>query len=190
MKLVAGLGNPGRHYEGTRHNVGFEVVDRLAAEAGDVSAAKKFEALAYDVVRPGEKLLLLKPQTYMNLSGRSLKAAADFYRTPPEDILVVCDDMNLPPGSIRLRASGSAGGQNGLKDILTHFGTEAVPRLRIGVGRPKGRMTDVDYVLSSPRGDEAEELRLGVALAADAVREWAGSGIDRAMNKFNVKPTA
>lgn len=187
MKLVAGLGNPGKHYEGTRHNVGFDAIDRLASPAAE-KPTKKFDALVTEAFRGDEKLVLLKPQTYMNLSGRSLKAAADFYKTATESILVVCDDMNLPPGTVRLRAGGSAGGQNGLKDIIRHFGTEAVPRLRIGVGRPTGRGTDVDYVLSAPRGEEAERVALGVALAADAIETWAAEGIERAMNVFNAKP--
>ncbi|MEM1062441.1 MAG: aminoacyl-tRNA hydrolase [Planctomycetota bacterium] len=188
MKLIAGLGNPGTKYEGTRHNVGFAAVDRVAADHATEKPSRKFEALLTEVFRGPEKWALLKPQTYMNLSGRSLRAAADFYRVEPEDILVVCDDMNLPPGTIRLRGSGSAGGQNGLKDVITHFGTEAVPRLRIGVGRPKGRVADIDFVLSAPRGDDAEEITLGIALAADAVVDWAEHGIDRAMNTYNVKP--
>ena len=147
MKLVVGLGNPGAEYRRTRHNVGFDVVVELARRLVAPAPQRKFDGDLVEAFSRGERLLLLAPTTYMNDSGRSVGAAVEFYKLPAEDVLIVCDDLNLEPGRLRLRAGGSAGGQNGLKDIFRRLGTDAVPRLRVGIGRPPGRMTATDYVL-------------------------------------------
>ncbi|MBA3314374.1 MAG: aminoacyl-tRNA hydrolase [Planctomycetota bacterium] len=188
MKLVVGLGNPGPEYQRTRHNVGFEVVEELVRRHANTSPQRRFDAEAVEIFLDAEKVLLLSPLTYMNLSGRSVGAAIDFYKLPPENALVVCDDLNLEPGRLRLRADGSAGGQNGLKDIFRRLGTEAVPRLRIGIGRPPGRMTATDYVLGKFTEQERVDFDLVVAKAADGVEQWVRGGIMAAMNAVNAKP--
>ena len=151
---------------------------------------RRFDGEVVEVFLGGEKILLLAPLTYMNLSGRSVGAAVDFYKLPLEDVLIVCDDLNLEPGRLRLRREGSAGGQNGLKDIFRRLGTEQVPRLRVGIGRPPGRMTATDYVLGHFTERERELFGLTVAGAADAVESWARDGIMAAMNVVNAKPAA
>jgi PTH1 family peptidyl-tRNA hydrolase len=190
MKLVVGLGNPGAEYRRTRHNVGFEVIEELARRHAGTAPRRGFDGEVVDVFFEGEKVLLLAPLTYMNLSGRSVGAAVDFYKLPLEDLLIVCDDLNLEPGRLRLRADGSAGGQNGLKDIFRRLGTEAVPRLRVGIGRPPGRMTATDYVLGNFTEQEREVFDLAVAQAADGVELWARDGITAAINAMNPKPAA
>ena len=147
MKIIIGLGNPGLKYAGTRHNVGFDVVDYLAAGKGTSAFREKFEAFVAELKEGDEAVLLLKPLTFMNLSGRALRAALDFYKLPVEQVLVVCDDFNLPLGKLRVRAKGSHGGQNGLRNIQDQLGTDAYARLRIGVGQP-GAGEAVDFVLS------------------------------------------
>ena len=198
MKLVVGLGNPGDRYRGTRHNVGWEVLAELARRhAPDARPESSFEADVLKIaVPPGEgrpvfesaDALLVSPLTYMNLSGRSVAAAAGFYKVQPADVLVVCDDLNLPPGRLRFRGKGSAGGQNGLKDVIARLGTEEFPRLRIGVGRPPGRIDAADYVLARPTPDQRTELDLAVPDAADAVELWLTRGLQAAMNAANAPP--
>lgn len=188
MKLVVGLGNPGPEYRKTRHNVGFEVIEELSRRHAGKSPQRRFDGELTDVFLGGEKVLLLAPLTYMNLSGRSVGAAVEFYKLPPEDVLIVCDDLNLEPGRLRLRAAGSAGGQNGLKDIFRRLGTEELPRLRVGIGRPPGRMTATDHVLGKFTEKEREVFDLSVAQAADAVEKWAREGIAATMNVVNAKP--
>src|SRR5688500_14568131 len=134
MKLIVGLGNPGSKYEGTRHNVGFQVIDRLVRESTAAGPRSKFDGEIWEGALEGEKSLLVKPQTFMNRSGGSVRKAIDFYQIPPGDVLVVCDDFNLPLGQLRIRGSGSDGGQNGLADVIRCLGTLDVPRLRIGIG--------------------------------------------------------
>ena len=190
MKLVVGLGNPGQEYRKTRHNVGFEVVEELARRHASTSAHRRFDGEIVEFFVGPEKVVLLTPLTYMNLSGRSLGAAVDFYKLPLENVLIVCDDLNLEPGRLRLRPEGSAGGQNGLKDIFRRLGTDVVPRLRVGIGRPPGRMTATDYVLSRFSEREREEFTETVARAADAVELWLREGIVAAMNVVNAKPAA
>jgi PTH1 family peptidyl-tRNA hydrolase len=196
MRIVVGLGNPGREYAGTRHNVGFEVIDRLAEKLGlafgagefDRTARNRFDGLAMDGVVPGaagEKVLLLKPTTYMNLSGRSVQAAMAFYQLSPRDVLVVLDDLALPCGKIRLRAGGSSGGHNGLKDIERALATGDYPRLRLGVDAPPPRVAGRDYVLGRFSGAQREAINPAIDRAADATLVWAGSGIQTAMNRFN-----
>jgi peptidyl-tRNA hydrolase, PTH1 family len=185
MKIVVGLGNPGSKYVGTRHNVGFEVLERLARQHSASSVWTKFESELCDIQIDPERLLLLAPQTYMNLSGRAVRGAADFYKVPPQDVLVVCDDINLETGRLRLRGSGTAGGQKGLRNIIEHLGTEEFPRLRIGVGRPPGRMDAAAYVLQRFPSEDREIIDVAVAEAAEGVRLWATQGLEAAMNRLN-----
>lgn len=186
MKLVVGLGNPGSSYEGTRHNVGFEVLGELALRWRADRPKHRFEANLIDVNYQGEKVILAAPQTYMNVSGRSIQQIVKFYQIPLTDMLVICDDMNLKPGQLRLRASGSAGGQKGLLSILQVCGTEAVPRLRIGIGRPPEKMDTTAFVLSRFRKDELTGIDSAVRGAADGVELWIKSGISAAMNIVNI----
>lgn len=194
MKLVVGLGNPGLQYVGTRHNVGYEVVDAVAIKLGFVRsvdefnrlARTKFEGLFLDGTSPsGEKLLLLMPMTYMNNSGRSVQQAAGFYQLPPQDILIVLDDLALPVGRLRIRGSGSSGGHNGLKDIERALGTDQYPRLRIGIDAPPERMPQKDYVLGKFSAGQRTALDPAIARASDAAMTWIDKGIVAAMNEFN-----
>lgn len=185
MKIVVGLGNPGAKYWGTRHNVGFEVVAELAKRHGGSSPTLKNNAELVEVFLAGEKVLLVAPQTFMNLSGQSVWPLVDFYKQPLGDLLVVCDDLNLDTGRLRLRGSGSAGGQKGLQNIIQRLGSEGFPRLRIGIGRPPGRMDAADYVLARFRSEEREAIDHAVLSAADGVELWIKEGCERAMNKIN-----
>lgn len=190
MKLVVGLGNPGKEYHRTRHNVGFAVIEEMARRHATTSVQRRFDAEVVEIFLNGEKTLLMAPLTYMNLSGRSVGAAVDFFKLPLENVLIVCDDLNLEPGRLRMRAEGSAGGQNGLKDIFRRLQSEAVPRLRVGIGRPPGRVSATEYVLGRPLPEEEEDYRLTVASAADGVEQWVLEGIDVTMNNVNTKPAA
>ncbi|MBU0640994.1 MAG: aminoacyl-tRNA hydrolase [Planctomycetes bacterium] len=189
MKLVAGLGNPGPRYAPSRHNVGFGVVDELAQRwSCDVTRyEQRFEALGGEGQVESEKVLLLKPVTFMNLSGRSVGAIWRFYKLAISDVLVVHDDLDLPVGRIRLRTKGSAGGHRGLADVLRHLGTTEVSRLRVGIGRVH-RDATVEYVLSRFAPEEREPIEWAVKRAADAVERWVRAGIEAAMNEFNSKP--
>lgn len=195
MKLVVGLGNPGRDYVGTRHNVGFELIDRLATKLGwtskdadfDRQARAKFEGLAMDGPAAGGKALLLKPATYMNLSGRAVQAAMAFYQCTPADVLVVLDDIALPVGRLRLRGSGSSGGHNGLKDIQRALSTEAYARLRIGIDPRPPQIPQVDYVLGRFTDEQRKALGPTIDRAAEAAIVWMEKGIEPAMNRFNSK---
>jgi PTH1 family peptidyl-tRNA hydrolase len=188
MKIVVGLGNPGAKYRGTRHNVGFEVVAELANRHGGGTPSLKHEAELVEVFAEGEKLPLVAPQTYMNLSGKSVWPLVDFYKLPLEDLLVVCDDLNLDAGRLRLRASGSAGGQKGLSHIIQRLGSEDFPRLRIGIGRPPGRMDAADYVLAKFLSEERDLMEEAIKTAADGVEFWVRDGCEQAMNKINATP--
>ena len=188
-KLVVGLGNPGRQYAGTRHNVGFCLVRRLA-ERWDLGKPRRaFGSLAYDarVARGSQaaRVMMLMPQAYMNRSGQAVRDMAAFYKIGCQDILIVLDDMALPPGRLRARASGSAGGHNGLADVLAMLGSEEVPRLRIGIGPAPEQMDPADYVLSKFRPDEMETIERAIRLAADAVEDWAFEPIAGVMEKYN-----
>lgn len=198
MKLIVGLGNPGREYVATRHNVGFEVLDRFATKLGliskesefDRAARTNFEGLALDgpaTLAGGkqERVLLLKPMTFMNLSGRSVQAARAFYQLSIDDLIIVLDDIALPCGKIRLRQAGSPGGHNGLRDIERALGTDAYSRLRIGIDPPPPRVPQKDYVLG--RFSEEQRKCLGPAIdrSSEALLEWMQNGIVSAMNRFN-----
>lgn len=184
FKLVVGLGNPGPKYQGTRHNVGFELVDRLMAGSGGASFSRKFEGLIAEVEIDHHRVLLLKPETYMNLSGRSVGQAVRFHKLEPDDLMVVCDDLNLPVGKLRIRPGGSDGGQKGLRDIAAHLGTDQFPRLRIGIGEPPPGYA-VDYVLSRFRGSERNVMDDALILASQALAVWTTQGVQAAMNRFN-----
>ena len=187
MKLVVGLGNPGRKYEGTRHNVGFEVVARLARECNAAPPRRKFDGEVSECPLGDEKSLLLAPQTFMNRSGLSVRQALDFYQVALEDLLVVCDEFQLPVGQLRLRPQGTDGGQNGLADVIRVLGTKEFPRLRIGIGPVPDRWDPADFVLGKFTSGEREIIDVEVARAADAVKLWANDGLTAAMNKYNGK---
>ncbi|MFQ5807779.1 MAG: aminoacyl-tRNA hydrolase [Phycisphaerae bacterium] len=186
MKLVAGLGNPGPRYAHTRHNAGYAVVDELARRWGvDVEKYEpRYEALIAEAQVAGQRVLLLKPQPLMNLSGRSLLAAGKFYQLACTDLLIVCDDLDLEAGRLRLRAGGSGGGHKGLENVLLRLASNDVPRLRIGIGKVDKSVTSA-YVLSRFAPDERERIEQAVRTAADAVECWLDGGIDAAMNRFN-----
>ena len=188
MKLVVGLGNPGSSYEWTRHNVGLDVLAELSLRWRGSRPKLRFEALLTEVNYEGQKVLLAAPQTYMNLSGRSVQQIIKFFQSALVDVLVICDDMNLKLGQLRLRASGSAGGQKGLSSILQVCGTENVPRLRIGVGRPPEHMDAATYVLTKFRKDELTVVDSSVRGAATGVELWIREGINAAMNVVNLGP--
>jgi PTH1 family peptidyl-tRNA hydrolase len=184
MKIVVGLGNPGKKYDGTRHNVGFAVVDALAESPGASSFQKRFEANVAELREGDEKVLLLKPETFMNLSGRAVRQAVDFYQLAPADLLVVCDDINLPLGKLRFRARGTHGGHNGLRDIQAHLGTTEYPRLRIGVDAPQEDGA-IDHVLGRFRSSEKPIIREAIEAAVQGVVLWVREGIEPCMNQFN-----
>ena len=185
MKLLAGLGNPGHAYDGTRHNVGFDVLAILARRCGSPVRRARFQGETAQVTIRGRPALLLWPLTWMNLSGASVLAARDFYKIDHDDILVLCDDFQLPTGTLRLRASGSAGGQNGLADVLARLGTTGIPRLRIGIGPVSAGWKTADFVLGRFPKHEREAVDVTLERAADAAEEWAALGIEAAMNRYN-----
>lgn len=181
IRLIAGLGNPGREYEQTRHNIGFLVVDHLAAQFGSTwEKSSKWGA----ILAKFREVILVKPMTYMNRSGEPLGAIGHFYKIEPPEILIVLDDLALPPGRLRLRARGGAGGHNGLESILAQFGTEEIPRLRIGIGAPP-RDSSVDYVLSRFLDEEKALVASTIDHAAEAVKWAIDKGLVSAMNNFN-----
>lgn len=188
MKLVVGLGNPGQKYSGTRHNAGFEVLAYLARRYDIGRPKAKFNAEVAETIIKNQKTILLSPLTFMNLSGQSVRAAVDFYKLPVADILVICDDMNLDVARLRFKPSGSAGGQNGLKDIIQKLGTQDFGRLRVGVGRPPPNWDAADFVLGKFSNEDQAEMEVGIAKAADAVETWVELGIQAAMNQFNAGP--
>ena len=184
--LVVCLGNPGLRYEGTRHNAGFMTADALAKKLNVRIDRARFKALTGRCVIGGEGVLLMKPQTYMNLSGEAAAQAAAFYKIPPERVLVVSDETALPIGALRVRTRGSAGGHNGLKSLIACLGTEDFPRVRLGVGAPPHPDYDMaDWVLSVFRNEDAERMHDAAARAADAVVCYISEGADRAMNRYN-----
>ncbi len=192
-RIVLGLGNPGRRYVGTRHNVGFEVLETLRRRWGGTPRTAFSSEIVETVFRPGgeeTRALLVAPQTYMNRSGQAAQKVVSFFKLPLDCVLVVMDDMALPTGAIRLRADGSAGGHNGLNDIQRALGGSAVPRLRIGIGAAPGPIDPADYVLGRFTAEELETIRPAVETAADAVETWAQEGINRAMDTYNRRPDA
>ncbi|MEX2140845.1 MAG: aminoacyl-tRNA hydrolase [Pirellulales bacterium] len=187
MKIVIGLGNPGRKYAGTRHNVGFVVVEELARRFAAAAAKANFQAAVAEASIAGEKVLLVCPQTFMNLSGTTAVQVRDFYKLSDADLLVVCDDFALPLGRLRIRPQGSGGGQKGLADIIRRLGADNVPRLRIGVGPLPTGWDGADFVLGRFAKSELPEMELAIVRAADAVELWTREGIAAAMNKYNAE---
>jgi PTH1 family peptidyl-tRNA hydrolase len=187
MKLIVGLGNPGRRYRETRHNVGFMAVGKLAVRLSAVSAKSQFDGEVAEGRLSGEKVILLCPSTYMNNSGRSVRKAVDYYRLELDDLLVACDDFNLELGQLRLRAKGSGGGQKGLTDIIRVLGSENIARMRIGIGSPPAGWDIPDYVLSTFKTDEKPEIELATDRAALAAEDFVLHGIVHSMNEYNGK---
>lgn len=187
MYVIAGLGNPTKEYDRTRHNVGFAVIDELADRYGIDVSERKHRALCGRGVIEGQKVLLAKPQTFMNLSGESLRALTDYYKVLPEELIVIYDDISLPPGQLRIRLKGSAGGHNGIKNIIAHLGTQEFPRIKVGVGEKPPRMDLKDYVLSRFSKGEQELMDAAFREAAEAAVMMIRDGADRAMNHFNTK---
>jgi PTH1 family peptidyl-tRNA hydrolase len=189
VKLIAGLGNPGPRYADSRHNVGFRVVDEVARRwTADVSRYDRhFEGLLSQATPGGDTVLLLKPLTYMNESGRSVAAVWRFYKLAAADVLIVHDDLDLPVGQVRLRAGGSSGGHKGMDDVIRYLGSDEIPRLRIGIGKVH-RDATVEYVLSRFEPQERPAIETALGRAADAVDCWRTHGIEAAMNEFNRRP--
>lgn len=184
--LLVCLGNPGDQYENTRHNVGFMVADELAERHNIPVQRLKFRALTNTVTIGDRKVLLMKPVTYMNLSGEAVHEAAAFYKIPPEHILVISDEVALAPGKLRVRRSGSAGGHNGLKNIIAHLGTDQFPRIRLGVGqKPHPDYDMADWVLGKFQGEDKKAVEAAVKKAADAAECLIREGVDKAMNQYN-----
>lgn len=181
MKLIVGLGNPGESYDGTRHNIGFMVVDKLAHELGNQVKWTEDRKKKVMTARAGE-VLLVKPQTFMNASGLAVKKLVDFYKLTPDDVWVIHDDLDLPLGKIRIREKGASAGHNGVANIITHLGTDAFVRFRLGIGRGKNV---IDFVLSRFTQSEAGEMRKLIKYGAEAVRMALGEGTDKAMNFYN-----
>jgi len=185
MKLVVGLGNPGRKYEGTRHNVGFVVATEVVRRFGVDRGRSRFQAETFEAAVDGQKLLVLMPQTFMNRSGQSVRAAFDFFKLEYQDLLVVCDDLALPVGKMRFRAKGSSGGQKGLADIIRHLGTEEFSRLRLGIGPLPERWDAADFVLGKFAVSEVTEIAITTQQAADGVADWVRKDTAFCMNTYN-----
>ena len=187
MYIIVGLGNPGKKYEHTRHNAGFEVIDILADRMGINVEESKHKGLLGRGMLEGQKVVLVKPQTFMNLSGECVREVSDFYKVAEDEIIVIYDDISLDPGQLRIRAKGSAGGHNGIKNIIAQLGTQVFPRVKVGVGE-KPRMMDLaDYVLSRFSKEDQAKMDDAFKEAADAVAMMVSQGVEPAMNKYNTK---
>ena len=184
-RLVVGLGNPGPEYEHTRHNVGFRTVARLVRALDAWGAARVCDADVYEAGEAGLRWVLMRPLTYMNLSGRAVRCMLQRLQASPEEVLVIYDDIALSVGQIRLRARGSSGGHKGMQSVIEELGTMEIPRLRIGIGQPPPGRSWVDHVLQAPPPDEADRLAQAEALAVEAVQHWARFGIQSAMSRYN-----
>lgn len=188
MYVIVGLGNPGKKYENTRHNVGFAVIDKLAKDCDIKVNKSKHSAKIGEGVIEGEKVVLAKPQTYMNLSGMSVRSLMDFYKIDPEsELIIISDDIDLPTGNLRIRKSGSAGGHNGLKSIIANVGTQGFTRIRVGVGAKVEGEDLADHVLGHFNKDDAKIIEIAAETAAEAIKTMLTDGVDKAMNKFNTK---
>ncbi len=184
MKVIVGLGNPGREYHNTRHNIGFMVLEEMARRFTVEKQTDRFDAIIGEIRIQGEKVLLVKPLTFMNLSGRAVQPLMHWYKADLKDLIVVYDDMDLKDAVLRIRAKGSAGGHNGMKSIIERLGSQEFARMRIGIGRPEHHDT-VNWVLGHFSGDEKKQIDTAISKAADALETWVRSGIDAAMNRFN-----
>lgn len=189
MKLIVGLGNPGKEYEKTRHNSGYMALAKLAESVGASVTSNKFQALTASAMIGGEKVLLMEPLTFMNLSGNAVRAAADYYKIDPQDILILHDDMDLPVGSVRIRPKGSSGGQKGMKHIIACMGTDEIARIRIGVGHSRrGEHEEVpDWVLSPVAKADRDLFDNAIDTAARAAEAWVTQPLDRVMSQYNLK---
>ncbi|MDA1680520.1 aminoacyl-tRNA hydrolase [Bacillus cereus group sp. TH152-1LC] len=185
MKLIVGLGNPGREYELTRHNIGFMAIDELAKRWNISLNEQKFKGVFGAGFVNGEKVILLKPLTYMNLSGESIRPLMDYYKIDVEDFVVLYDDLDIPVGKLRIRMKGSAGGHNGVKSTISHLGTQEFQRIRMGIDRPKNGMKVVDYVLGRFTSEEIPDVGHSIEKAADACEEWLNKPFLQIMNTFN-----
>lgn len=184
--LIVGLGNPGREYQGTRHNIGFRCADALVRACGlSYDTKKRSKATVAEGAIAGRRVLIAKPQTFMNLSGSSVQGLAAFYRITPEHILVIFDDLDLPAATLRIRPKGGSGGHRGMADIIRKLGTQDFPRIRFGIGRPPGRMDPAAYVLQRFSAEEELAIAGAVARAVEAIEIWLRDGIETAMNQFN-----
>ena len=185
MYLIVGLGNPEEEYSKTRHNMAFNTLNKISQEYNIEVKQNKFQALYGSGMIEKEKVILLKPQTYMNLSGNSVKEVVDFYKIEKEKILVIYDDMDIEPGKIKIRKKGSAGGHNGMKSIIQMIGTEEFPRIRVGIGRPIHKDDEINYVIGAIPEEDLKRLDEGIEKAQKAVEEILRNGVDSAMNKYN-----
>ncbi len=183
--IVVGLGNPGKKYDNTRHNVGFDTLDLLGARHGIKISRLKFKALIGEGSIGGERVILVKPQTFMNLSGESVREIAEWYKVPLSDIIIIYDDIDLDTGKLRIRSKGSAGTHNGMRSVLYHIQSESFPRIRIGIGRPPEGWDLAGYVLSRFGEDERKIVNTSIDLAAEAVSSIISGGIETAMSKYN-----
>lgn len=187
MYIIVGLGNPGVQYQGTRHNVGFAVIDQLSEKYNIKVDTKKHKGLVGNGVIGKDKVVLVKPQTYMNLSGECVRAVADFYKVSSEEILVIYDDISLEVGQLRLRGKGSAGGHNGIKNIILHLGTDVFPRIKIGVGGNNAHTDLKDHVLGHFHGMDRISIEEGIKEACDAAVSFLQNGMEKTMNRYNAK---
>ena len=187
MKLVVGLGNPGKQYEKTKHNIGFMVVDAIADSVPHTPWREKQRAEVCSITVAGEKVLLVKPQTFMNVSGESVGPLMRYYKIDPSDVYCIYDDMDLPIGKLRIRPNGSSGGHNGIKSLISHIGTENFPRFRVGIGRPLPQWTVIDHVLAPFSEESQEKVQKGIKDTVKAVLGTLEVGIDKGMNQFNPK---
>ncbi len=187
MYLIVGLGNPEPEYANTRHNMGFDSINKIARELNIDLKKTRFNAILGEGVVEGKKVFLVKPQTFMNNSGESVEAFVSFYKMPMENILVIYDDMDTEVGKIRVRAKGGAGSHNGMKSIINELNSEEFARIRVGIGKPKNEFDRIDYVIGRVSKEEQLKLQKGVDSARDAVIYWIENGIDNTMNKYNIK---
>jgi len=185
LYLIVGLGNPGKEYQNNRHNAGFMAVDRLAKDLGTTFSRVEADSLIAKTSYEGKRIILIKPQTYMNNSGRAVKQLVKYYKIPLENSIILFDDVDLPLGTIRIRTEGGSGGQKGMASIIQHLGTQSFPRLRIGIGRPPGKMDAAAYVLQNFSKSEKEILEITIDKAVKAVQTFISYDIETAMNKFN-----
>ena len=183
--LLIGLGNPGREYKDTRHNFGFMLIDRIAVRLNARGMKVQSKAIVTTATYEDRKLILAKPQTYMNLSGQSVQGLVNFYKIPLTNIMILSDDLDIPFGTIRIRAAGGPGGQRGLASVIESLGTKDFSRLRLGIGRPPGRMDPANFILQNFSRDEMKSISEILDTAADAVLEFVKNGLNAAMNKFN-----
>ncbi len=185
MYLIVGLGNPEGEYSNTRHNMGFDAINHLSRKLNINVNKEKFKGIYGDTILNGEKVILLKPQTYMNLSGESIIQFKQFYKIPPENIIVIYDDIDVDVGKIKIRKKGGPGSHNGMKSVVKELKSEDFPRIRVGIGKPMFKEMMIGYVLEKLNGNEREILEESTKLAANAVYDIITSGIDKAMNKYN-----